>query len=46
MKVQVADAHAHVQSLVSAIKMATVVEEGITVERRSVVVFFVGKRIQ
>jgi hypothetical protein len=45
MKVQVTDAHAHVQRLVSAVKMATVLDEYATEEQRSVVrFFFVDKR--
>jgi hypothetical protein len=37
---QVADAHAHVQRLVSVVKMATMVEECTTAEQRSVVLVF------
>jgi hypothetical protein len=36
--------HAHVQRLVSVVKMATVIEENVTEEKRSVVSFLVGKR--
>jgi hypothetical protein len=36
MTVQVADAHAHVQTLVFIVKMATVLEEYNTEEQRSV----------
>jgi hypothetical protein len=43
MTVKVSDAHAHVQKLVSVVKMATVLEECITEEQRSVELFFVGK---
>jgi hypothetical protein len=39
MTVEVADAHAHVQRLVSVVKMATVLEECINEEQRSVFVF-------
>jgi hypothetical protein len=39
-----ADAHAHVQSLVSVVKMATVLEGCITKEQLSVVRFFCGQR--
>jgi hypothetical protein len=46
MSVEVADAHAHVQRLVSVVKMATVLEEYTTEEQRYVVRFFVGKRTQ
>jgi hypothetical protein len=46
MTVLVADAHAHVQSLVSVVKMATVLEEYSTEEQRSVVHFSVSKRAQ
>jgi hypothetical protein len=45
MTVYVADAYAHVQRLVSVVKMATVLEY-ITEEQRPVVSFFVGKRTQ
>jgi hypothetical protein len=38
MTVEVADEHAHVQRLVSVVKMATVLAKS-TVERRSLVVF-------
>jgi hypothetical protein len=37
MTVYVADVHAHVQRLVSVVKLATVLEEYITEEQRSVV---------
>jgi hypothetical protein len=46
MTVEVADVHAHVQRLVSVVKMATVLEKCATEEQRSVVRFFVGERIQ
>jgi hypothetical protein len=39
MSVYVADAHAHVQKLVSVVKMATVLEECTIEEQRSVVRF-------
>jgi hypothetical protein len=39
MTVEVADAHAHVQRLVSVVKMVTVHEEYTTEEQRSVVRF-------
>jgi hypothetical protein len=39
MTVYVADAHAHVQTLVSVVKMATVLEEYTTEEQRSLVSF-------
>jgi hypothetical protein len=39
MTVQVADAYAHVQGLVSVVKMATVLEECTTVERFLLCVF-------
>jgi hypothetical protein len=39
MTAQVADAHAHVQRLVSVVKVATVLEEYTTEEQRSVVRF-------
>jgi hypothetical protein len=46
MTVLVVDAHAHVQRLVSVVKMATVHEGYATEEQRSVVrFFFVGKRL-
>jgi hypothetical protein len=38
--------HAHVQRLVSAVNIATVLEEFTTEEQPSVVHFFVGKRTQ
>jgi hypothetical protein len=44
MTVQIADAHVDVQRLVSVVKMATVLEECITEEQRSIVRCFVGKR--
>jgi hypothetical protein len=37
MKVWVPDAHAHVQRLVSVVKMATVLEDFNTIEQHSVV---------
>jgi hypothetical protein len=47
MTIEVVDAHAYVQRLVSVGKMATVLEEYSTEEQRSVVFFFfVGKRTQ
>jgi hypothetical protein len=39
MTIWVADEHAHVQRLVSLVKMATVLEEYTTEEERSVVLF-------
>jgi hypothetical protein len=42
----VADAHAHVQRLVSVIKTAIVLEDCTTEKQHSPVRFFVGKRIQ
>jgi hypothetical protein len=45
MTVYVADAHAHVQRLVSVVKMATVLEECIIEEQRSVVYFLCAKRL-
>jgi hypothetical protein len=39
MKVYEAEAHAHVQRLVSVVKMATVLEKYTTEEQRSVVCF-------
>jgi hypothetical protein len=45
MTVKVADMHVHVQRLVSVVKMVTM-HECVTKERRSVVNFFVGKRMQ
>jgi hypothetical protein len=39
MTIKVADAHAHVQRLVSVVKMATIFEEYTTEEQRSVVLF-------
>jgi hypothetical protein len=41
MTVEVADAHAYVQRLVSVAKMATMLEEYSTEEQRSVMCFFV-----
>jgi hypothetical protein len=38
--------YAHVQRLVSVVKLATVFKEYTTKEQRSVVLFSVGKRIQ
>jgi hypothetical protein len=46
MIVQVADTHAHVQRLVSIVKMATVLEECITEEQRPLMRFSLGKRTQ
>jgi hypothetical protein len=46
MTVKVAEAHVHVQKLVSTVKMATELEECTTEEQRSVVRFFAGKRTQ
>jgi hypothetical protein len=47
MTVQAADTHAHVQRLVSVVKMATVLEVCTAEEQRSFVLFFfVGKRTQ
>jgi hypothetical protein len=43
MTVYVADAHAHIQRLVSVAKMATVFEELMTEEQRSVVRFVKAK---
>jgi hypothetical protein len=43
MRVYVADAHAHVQRLVSVVKIATVLEECTTGEQRSVVRFLWAK---
>jgi hypothetical protein len=43
MMVWVADGHAHVQRLVSVVKMATVLEECITEKQRSVV-YFCGQK--
>jgi hypothetical protein len=43
MTVKVADAHTHVQSLVSVVKMATVLEVCATEEQRSVLRFLWGK---
>jgi hypothetical protein len=43
MTVKVAHKHAHVQRLVSVVKMATILEECITEEQRSVVRFFCGQ---
>jgi hypothetical protein len=44
MTVLVADMHDDVQTLVSVVKMATVLEECTNEEQRSVVRFFVSKR--
>jgi hypothetical protein len=50
MKVQVADAHAHAQRLVSVVKMPTVLDECSSEEQRSVVrllfffFFFFGQK--
>jgi hypothetical protein len=46
MAVQVADVHAHVQRLVSVVKMATVLETYTTEEQRSLMRFSVGKTTQ
>jgi hypothetical protein len=46
MTALVADAHAHVQRLVSVVKMATVLEECATEEQCSVVRSFMGKSTQ
>jgi hypothetical protein len=46
MKVEVANVQAHVQRLVSVVKMKTVLEGCITKEQRSVLRFSVGKRTQ
>jgi hypothetical protein len=46
MAVQVTEAHAHVQRLVSVVKIATVLEECSNEEQRSGVRFFVGRRAQ
>jgi hypothetical protein len=43
MTVWVADAHAHVQRLVSVVKMTTVLEDCTTEEQRSVVRFSCAK---
>jgi hypothetical protein len=43
MRVQVADEHAHVQRLVSVIKMVTMLEECNTEEQRSAVHFLCAK---
>jgi hypothetical protein len=43
MTVYVADAHVHVQRLVSLVKMATLLEEYTTEEQRSVVRFLSAK---
>jgi hypothetical protein len=43
MTAWVAEAHAHFQSLVLVVKMATVLEEFTTREECSLVRFFVGK---
>jgi hypothetical protein len=40
----VADAHAHVQRVVSVVKMATVLEECSTEDQRSVLRFFCGQK--
>jgi hypothetical protein len=42
----VADKHAHAQKLVTAVKMATMLEVYTTEEQLSVVCFFVGKTTQ
>jgi hypothetical protein len=46
MTAQVADVHAHVQRLVSVVKMVTVLEWYATEKRHSIVRFSVGKRTQ
>jgi hypothetical protein len=46
MTVQVADVHAHIQTLVSVVKMATMPEGFTTEEQRSFVRFFVSKRTE
>jgi hypothetical protein len=46
MTVYVPEARMHVQRLVSVVKMATVFEEYTTEEKRSIMLFFVGKRAQ
>jgi hypothetical protein len=43
MTVKVADAHAHIQRLVSVVKMATVLEDCTSEEQRSVVRFLWAK---
>jgi hypothetical protein len=44
MTASVVDAHAHVQRLLSVVKMATVVEVCTTEEQRSVVLSFCGQK--
>jgi hypothetical protein len=44
MSVYVADAHVHVQRLVSVVKMATVLEECATENQRSLVRVFYGQK--
>jgi hypothetical protein len=46
MTVQLADSHAHIQRLVSVVKMATVLEEYITEEQRFCEFLFADKRTQ
>jgi hypothetical protein len=46
MRVSVPDAHAHVQRLVSVVKMVIMLEETTIEEQRSVVRLLVGKRTQ
>jgi hypothetical protein len=45
MRVQVADANAHVQRLVSVVKMTTVLEVYTTEEQSSVVCFFLWAKV-
>jgi hypothetical protein len=44
MRVKVADAHEHVQMLVSVVKMATVLEDYPTEEQQSTVRFVCGQK--
>jgi hypothetical protein len=44
MTVYVANAHAHVQRLVSVVKIATVLDESTTEDLRSLVLIFVEER--
>jgi hypothetical protein len=46
MTVYVAEAHAHLQKLVSVVKMVTVLEECTAEEQRSVVRYFAGNTTQ
>jgi hypothetical protein len=46
MIIQVADAHAHVQRLVSVVNMATVFEQCSTEKKRSVVRFLLAKGLR